>query len=106
MEILITKEDIIKNNNQFLYDLLIDFLNLEITEYSFNVVYDFVESLHFRNGEYEGNQYILKKLNTKEVLIYDMIIEEIGEEFTIRTLRLSVQELLYIMDNIEDWRKK
>lgn len=60
---------------------------------------------HFRNGEYEGNQYILKKVNVKEVLIYDMIIEEIGEKFTIRTLKLSVEEFLYIMDNIDYWRR-
>lgn len=39
MEILITKEDIIKNNNPFLYDLLIDFLHLEIKEDSFDLVY-------------------------------------------------------------------
>lgn len=105
MKKLISKEELIERNNEFLYDLLIDFLNLEITEHSFDVVYNFVRSQHFRKGEYEGNQYILKKVNTKEVLIYDMIIEEIGETFTIRTLKLSVQEFLYIMDHIDYWRK-
>lgn len=106
MRNLITKEEIIERSSDFLYRLLIDFLNLEIHEDSFDLIYSFLEVPNFRNGEYEGNQYILKKVNNERILIFDMIteIEEVGEGFNIRTLKLSVKEMLYIMDNINDWR--
>jgi len=109
MRNLITKEEIIERNSDFLYRLLIDFLHLEIHEDSFDLIYSFLEVPNFRNGEYEGNQYILRKVNNEDILIFDMFIEmeeveEVGEGFNIRTLKLSVKEMLYIMDNINDWR--
>ncbi|MDQ1236116.1 hypothetical protein QE450_003614 [Paenibacillus sp. SORGH_AS306] len=109
MKRFITREEIIVRNSDFLYRLLIDFLHLEIHEDSFDLIYSFLAVPNFRNGEYEGNQYILRKVNNEDILIFDLLIEmeeveEIEEGFDIRTLKLSVKEMLYIMDHIDYWR--
>ncbi|MFD1992412.1 hypothetical protein ACFSGI_20775 [Paenibacillus nicotianae] len=47
MRNLITEEEIIERNSDFLYRLLIDFLYLEIHEDSFDLIYSFLEVPNF-----------------------------------------------------------
>lgn len=101
----ITKEEFIKQKGQRAYNVLIDFLNLEIDDDFLEVMYSFVSVANFRAGEYEGNQYLLKKLNAQEVEIIDIGSEGFVEEEKLFRFNISVAEFLYILDEIDEWRK-
>lgn len=101
----ITKEEFIKQKGQPAYNVLIDFLNLEIEDDFLEVIYAFVSVANFRAGEYEGNQYLLKKLNAQELVIINISGEGFVEEEKLFRFNISVAEFLYILDEIDEWRK-
>ncbi|MFD1988349.1 hypothetical protein ACFSGI_00010 [Paenibacillus nicotianae] len=101
---MITKQEFIEKKGKSAYSSLIDFLHLEVTEDSFNWIYEFLSIENFRNGEYEGTQYILKKLNKKEIIIVDTVAEEFSKDLSTTYFQLYVSEMLYIMDEIDEWR--
>lgn len=102
---MITKQEFIEKKSKSAYRSLIDFLQLEVTEDSFNWIYEFLSVENFRKGEYEGTQYILKKLNREELVIIDTVAEEFSSDISTTYFQLTVLEMLYIMDEIEEWRK-
>lgn len=47
------------------------FLKDEISSQKmYESIYDFITSLHVRNGEFEGNYYIIKKMDVINFIIY------------------------------------
>lgn len=101
----ITKEEFIKQKGELAYDAMTDFLNLEIDDDFIEVMYAFVSVANFRAGEYEGNQYLLKKLNAQELVIINISGEGFVEEEKLFRFNISVAEFLYILDEIDEWRK-
>lgn len=57
-------------------DIIQDFLEVEITEDTFQIIYDFITLHNFRFGEYEGNQYVIRKMNRKYIQIEDEVATE------------------------------
>ncbi|MCM3746389.1 hypothetical protein M3223_03375 [Paenibacillus pasadenensis] len=52
-------------------NLIEKFLNDEISSQEFyNSIYDFVTSFHIRNGEFEGNYYVIKKMDRDNFIIF------------------------------------
>ncbi|GAB2535650.1 hypothetical protein [Gracilibacillus alcaliphilus] len=55
-------------------DWLQDFLDSEIMDQAtYQTIYDFIALDNFRYGEYEGNQYIIRKINQQHIQIEDEI---------------------------------
>lgn len=99
------KKDFMMKNTQRSWQVLIDFLNIEIQEENFKTIYTFLKVGNFRKGEYEGNKYILKKLYSEEVVIINLLTEEKCTNSSSIPFCLTVNEMLTIMNNIDDWRK-
>ncbi|WP_315794968.1 hypothetical protein [Paenibacillus sp. BIC5C1] len=36
----------------------------------YEAIYDFIDSVHIRNGEFEGNYFIIKKMDVTNFIIY------------------------------------
>lgn len=53
-----------------------DFLKVEVYEDTFQTIYDFVTLHNFKYGEYEGNQYVIRKINRKYIQIEDEVATE------------------------------
>lgn len=52
-------------------DVLKRFLNDEISSQElYEDIFSFINSFHIRNGEFEGNYYIIKKMDRDNILIY------------------------------------
>lgn len=101
---MITKQKFIEKNSKSAYSSLLDFLHLEVTEDSFSWIYEFLSVKNFRNGEYEGTQYILKKLNPDKIVIVDTVAQEFSKDLSTTYFQLNVEEMLYIMDEIDKWK--
>lgn len=101
----ITKEEFITQKGELAYNAMTDFLNVEIDDDFIEVMYSFVSVANFRAGEYEGNQYLLKKLNAQELVIINISREGFVEEENLFRFNISVAEFLYILDEINEWRK-
>lgn len=91
------KINFIKNNNQFLYGLLEDFLNTEINEDTFAMLNNFLRLSNFKSGEFEGNQYVLLKENLETVTIIDYVSEEFKSDYSQTRFTMSVADLLELM---------
>lgn len=94
-----SKSEFIKTNNEFLFGLLEDFLNTEINQESYTIIYAFLRLNNFRSGEYEGNQYLIKKESTQEVVVIDYSSEEFKDDFLQTSIKISVAELLEQIEN-------
>ena len=47
------------------------FLEEEISSQElYEAIFDFIHSVHIRNGEFEGNYYIIKKMDLDNFIIY------------------------------------
>ncbi|MFD1988350.1 hypothetical protein ACFSGI_00015 [Paenibacillus nicotianae] len=99
------KKDFMMKNSQRSWEILIDFLNIEIKEENFKTIYTFLKVGNFRKGEYEGNKHVLKKLYSEEVVIIDLSVEEKDNNSSPIPFCLTVNEMITIMDNIDEWRK-
>jgi len=94
------KDNFIETNSEFLLKKLEDFLRTEINDETFSVIYNFVQWHNFRKGEFEGNQYLIKKINTEELLIIDIVSEEFVNDFSKTRFRISVLEMIELLDEI------
>ncbi len=48
-----------------------NFLKYEITDKTvYEKIIEFIKSYNIRNGEYEGNEYIIKKMDRENFIIY------------------------------------
>ncbi|MGL5515137.1 MAG: hypothetical protein ACRDBM_18150 [Sporomusa sp.] len=100
MNKIFNKDDFIEKNNEFLYQVLNDFLRTEVNKENFPIIYNFIKLTNFRSGEYEGNQYLIKKITSHEVLIIDIVAEEFKNDFSQTRFKISVNELLQLMDEM------
>ena len=58
-------------------DFIEDFLYVEMMDLeTYKTIYDFIDLDNFRYGEYEGNQYVIRKMNHKYVQIEDEVATE------------------------------
>lgn len=58
-------------------DFLKQFLESEVMDNeTYKTIYDFITLPNFRSGEYEGNQYIIRKLDLSYIQIDDSVAFE------------------------------
>lgn len=56
------------SNNNFSIDGFEQFISSEIPDTkTFNMIYNFVALDNFRYGEYEGNEYVIRKINLNHI---------------------------------------
>lgn len=56
------------------------FLQSEInTQELYNEIITFITSFHIRNGEFEGNEYIIKKMDQTNFILFPEYEDENGE---------------------------
>ncbi|WP_058487082.1 hypothetical protein [Defluviitalea phaphyphila] len=104
MKKVFDKHEFIKKNNEFLYHLLEDFIKTEVTEETFWIIYNFLKLNNFKSGEFEGNQYLIQKKNTEEVLIIDIVSEEFKSDFSQTRFAIGVDELMQLMEELRPSR--
>ena len=65
------------NEEDFNMNTFGDFINSEIMDIeTFNLIYDFVALDNFRQGEYEGNMYVIRKVNVNQVQLENEVATE------------------------------
>lgn len=97
-----SKNKFIEKNNEFLFRKLEDFIRTEVNKETFSIIYNFVQLQNFRSGEYEGNQYLIHKKSIEEVQIIDIVSEEFCNDYSQTRFRITVNELLELMDEMKD----
>ena len=60
-------------------DIILKFLQSEInSNEAYEEIYCFIESYGIRNGEFEGNEYIIKKMDRDNFIIFPEYIDDEG----------------------------
>lgn len=98
MSKIFNKNNFIKSNSLFLYQKLEDFLRTELNEETYPLIYNFIQLQNFRSGEYEGNQYLIQKINTQELEIIDVVSEEYVRDITQTRFKISVAEMCELIE--------
>ena len=82
-------------------DFIKQFLDSEIMDLeTYKTIYDFIALDNFRFGEYEGNQYVIRKINKKHIQIEDEVAtKNTGIPCVETHLR---EELLPILEEYKD----
>ncbi|WP_070041548.1 hypothetical protein [Robinsoniella peoriensis] len=95
------KNKFVKDNSQFLYNKLCDFLECEINSYK-----DIIHLLLCENIKsfiYEGNQYLLEKNEkSSKILIVDEIARENGVNDSQCVFIIEKNDLIELMYNKKD----
>ncbi|WP_394873303.1 hypothetical protein [Clostridium butyricum] len=61
-------------------DVMSKFLQAEINSQElYEEIYKFVVSDHIRNGEFEGNEYVIKKMDEDNFILFPEYIDEDGK---------------------------
>ncbi|MBO1687735.1 hypothetical protein [Clostridium butyricum] len=61
-------------------DVMSKFLQAEINSQElYEEIYKFVVSDHIRNGEFEGNEYVIKKMDQDNFILFPEYIDEDGK---------------------------
>ena len=59
--------------------MLQDFLDVEADYKEMaDLILQFINSQEIRKGEFEGNQYVIEKLDYENFIIYDEVIDQMG----------------------------
>ena len=90
-----------KENLGYRVEGLNDFLITEIRdEECRNIIVQFLELENFRSGEYEGNIYMIHKIDVHNVVLIDLILEEVDGKASERSrCKLKVVEILDLIKN-------
>ena len=92
------KEKFIKNNNEFLYSKLLDFLDCEVKLRNMDRVLVILSNGPQSTIRYEGNQYAMyRSAYSKEILIVDEISVEHGVSFKQAMFTLHAEELIELI---------
>lgn len=62
------------NQDDNMFDKFIEDELMDIE--TFNLIYDFVALDNFRQGEYEGNMFIIRKINANHIQLEDEVATE------------------------------
>ncbi|WP_153731430.1 hypothetical protein [Sporosarcina obsidiansis] len=82
-------------------DFIQQFLDSEIMDVeTYKTIYDFIALDNFRSGEYEGNQYVIRKINTNHIQIEDEIATENTGIPSVESFRRG--QILHILENYKD----
>ncbi|MDQ0271273.1 hypothetical protein [Cytobacillus purgationiresistens] len=82
-------------------DFIKQFLDSEIMDLeTYKIIYDFIALDNFRFGEYEGNQYVIRKINNNHIQIEDEVATETTGIPRIELYRRG--KLLHILENYKD----
>lgn len=82
-------------------DFMKQFLESEIMDLeTYNTIYDFIALDNFRFGEYEGNQYVIRKINKNHIQIEDEVATENTGTPRVEIFRKG--KLLHILRNYKD----
>lgn len=66
-----------KNNGFTSPDIFDEFIKNEIMDIeTFNLIYNFVALDNFRQGEYEGNMFVIRKINVNHIQLENEIATE------------------------------
>lgn len=82
-------------------DFIKQFLDTELIDLeTYKTIYNFIALDNFRFGEYEGNQYIIRKINNIHIQIED----EVATKNTgiPRVVSYRRREILHILENYQD----
>lgn len=61
-------------------DIVAKFLQAEINSQElYEEIYRFIVSYHIRNGEFEGNEYIIKKMDEDNFILFPEYTDEDGK---------------------------
>lgn len=76
-------------------NVIIEFLRDEIgSEESYKNILDFIESYDIRSGEFEGNRYIIKKMDRINFFVYSEDIYPDGTREISNTTNIYKDELI------------
>lgn len=65
------------NDDLTLSNIFGKFIDDEIMDIeTFKLIYDFVSLDNFRQGEYEGNMFVIRKINTNHIQLEDEVATE------------------------------
>ncbi len=86
-------------------DIMNRFLKDEVSyQEMYEEILNFIESVHIRNGEFEGNYYILKKMDVNNFLIF---AENIYPDDGHREIPYSLSVYKNVLiKNIQEYAKK
>ncbi|WP_040285532.1 hypothetical protein [Sporosarcina koreensis] len=62
------------SKNESMFDKFISDEMMDIE--TFNLIYDFVALDNFRQGEYEGNMFVVRKINANHIQLEDEVATE------------------------------
>lgn len=99
MDKIFNKYSFIESNSLFLYQKLIDFLNTEINDETFSLIYNFIRLENIKSGEFEGNQYLIHKINTRELQVIDIVSEVFVNDIT--QTRFNTVEMVELFEGIK-----
>lgn len=92
------KQKFTEKNGEFLYGKLIDFLECEINNRTYENIMYFLSDENTKITQYEGNQYsIVRELNSQEVLVIDEVSEEYGVPSSQSRFVIKAKELVELM---------
>ncbi len=92
-----------KNNPVYEIKKLDDFLKTEIMDSECKeTIIKFLELENFKNGEYEGNVYVIHKINVTDVELIDITMEDaLRNSSGYSRCFMNVDELLYMIKQYE-----
>ncbi|WP_155979468.1 hypothetical protein [Sporosarcina ureae] len=70
-------DEAMSNDDLTLSNIFGKFIDDEIMDIeTFKLIYDFVSLDNFRQGEYEGNMFVIRKINTNHIQLEDEVATE------------------------------
>lgn len=76
-------------------DVMLKFLQAEInSNEAYEDIFSFVEAYGIRNGEFEGNEYIVKKMDRDNFIIFPEYVDEEGNREIPFSMSVYKEQLL------------
>lgn len=80
-------------------DIMLKFLQAEInSQEAYEEIYSFIVSYGVRNGEFEGNEYIIKKMDRDNFFIFPEYVDDEGSREIPFSMSVYKEQLLKEMN--------